>query len=538
MKKILVLLLLICNLFVSAQNNVWYFGTYSSGGTQSSFGLDFTGVTTSSGSPVQRNGESGFGYYESVSVVSDNSGKVLYYTNGMKIFDGSHQKMFGAPNELLGPVDGSNGTAVQGAYSVLKPGSQTEYFLFTGQGVEGAQNGFRVSTIDMSLPGNGTVGDPLGEMLVADSALYHTASELMSAYSSCKSDTVWLLGHSPESYDFIRVLITSNGIQSVDIVPVPTPTADVPPQGFSKSKGRGSLDFNNEGTNIIFTAMGNAGSFLLDFDRHTGDISNPTEIRVPHVTHPPPATMVYNGYGCEFSPDGTRAYFCSILTAHGTSCIWQYDIASGAMNIVPGSEGRDYAEIITGNDGKLYVGKKTIPAEHTIGVMENPNNPFNSVGFDPDGITFPSNLGTQSAVSYAMPQGFYCPLSSCQIDMVLAKCDTDNAFQLTASPSGGVFGGGPYVTNDGMFNPATAGIGIHWVTYDNGCQNPDSLQITVNQCCPDTTLSNIIAPICVNEIVDLTTYEVTSDEGIWSIVNFPSGSSPAVAGLNIPSFVT
>ena len=62
---------------------------------------------------------------------------------------------------------------------------------------------------------------------------------------------------------------------------------------------------------------------------------------------------------------------------------------------------------------------------------------------------------------------------------------------------------------------------------NNSCDQPDSIQITVNQCCPDTTLSNTIAPICVDETVDLSTYEVTSDAGTWSVVNTPSGLSPA-----------
>ena len=33
--------------------------------------------------------------------------------------------------------------------------------------------------------------------------------------------------------------------------------------------------------------------------------------------------------------------------------------------------------------------------------------------------------------------------------------------------------------------------------------------------------------MCIDETVDLTTYEVTSDGGTWSIVNTPGGSSPA-----------
>lgn len=478
MKRITLAVLLIGLISAStlAQNNIWYFGSYSEGGGYKSYGLDFT-----SGTPVQRNGESAIGYYESVSVVSDNSGNVLYYTNGVKLYDGSHQLMSGAPNQLLGPVDGFNGTAVQGAYSVLKPGSQSEYYLFTSQGLDGAANGFRVNRIDMSQPGNGSVGSPLGEVVTSDSLILGSGSELMTAYGKCSSDSIWLLSHSPNSYDFVKVLITSAGIANVSTQNVPTPTQGGG-TGFLGTRGRGSMALNSDGTKIIFTAMENAGSFILDFDKNTGNISNPVEIRVPSgigaITYP------YNGYGCEFSPDGTKAYLCAIQTAWGTPCIWQYDIASATIAVVPGSTGRNFAEIITGPDDKLYVGKVSQENQLTLGVMDNPNNPVGSVGFDPDGITFPS-LGGNPAISYAMPQGFFCPLSACNIDAVGSQCDTTSAFQLTASPTGGTWGGGAYITGGGIFDPGAAGPGTHWVTYDAGCDEPDSLEITVNQCCPN-----------------------------------------------------
>lgn len=485
LKKTLSTLILFITITSFSQNSVWYFGTYDVIGGKKSFGLDFT-----SGSPVQRNGESAIGYYESVSVVSDNSGNVLYYTDGVKLFDGSHKTMVGVPGyspssptagELKGPKDGSSGTSVQGAYSVLKPGSQTEYYLFTSQGIDGAANGFRVNTIDMSLPGNGTVSSPLGEVVTADSLLLNTGSELMTAYGNCGSDSIWVVTHSPNSYDFVRVLITSGGIRSVTKQTMPTPNQEG--LGFSMAPGRGSMDINNDGTKLIFTAMNNAGAFILDFNEHTGEVSNPLEIRVPSGIGS--GTYPFTGYGSEFSPDGNFAYFCSIQAVWGIDGIWQYNVNdSTIMTKIPGSSG-NFAEIITGVDDKLYVGKVRQENKMTVGVIDQPNNPVGSIGFDEDAIVFPA-LGGNAAISYAMPQGYFCPLNPCKIDILSEnKCIDDGNIQITAIPTGGTFGGGDYVNSSGVFNPVKAGTGVHWVTYDAGCDKPDSTQVTVINCCPD-----------------------------------------------------
>ena len=521
MKRLLIsiAILFCCNVFVSAQNTVWYFGRNTS--MTSSFGLDFTGVTPSSGTPVQRNFESAIDYYESVSVVSDNDGNVLFYTDGIYVYDASHTIIYGAPSKLLGTEATTDlASSVQGAYSLLKPGSETEYYLFTSGAIDrpSGTTGLRVNEIDMSLPGNGTTASPLGEMITSDVVLRPTSTEMMTAYSNCGTDTAWVITHEPNSWNFISILVTKDGIQSVNIQELETPR-DPWSSGFSTDwgspNGRGSMDISSDGSRLIMTGQNPVGSHILNFNRFTGEVSAPIAILDP--TGAP-----WDGYGCEFSPDGTRAYFASNVT----NGMFQYDVATDASTWITDADGDSHGEIITGNDNKLYIGKPAELGLTGIGVINDPNNPVGSINYNPDEHIFSGGV-----VSYAMPQGFYCPLSSCLIDMVVDQCDTVAPFQLTATPEGGTFGGGPYIDSAGIFSPLLAGEGTHWVTYDNGCEKPDSIQITVNTCVPpcfDTTLSNTIPPICVDETVDLSAYEVTSDGGTWSRVNTPSGSSPAV----------
>lgn len=259
MKKILLFLSII---FVShntiAQSDLWYFGV---NGT-SSFGLDFSG----GGAPVQVNGISAMSFYESVSVVSDGFGNPLFYSNGIRIYDASHVPMSGNPGPLTG-TQGNTATlasSVQGAYTVKKPGNNEIYYLFTSQSSDGPANGLRVNRIDLSQPGNGTMGSPLGSVMSSDSLLAATSTEMMTGWSNCNGDTAWIISHQPNSYNFYVVLITENGIQSVSTQNVPTPNQF--DTGILGSPGRGSIDLNPQGTKLIMTGQWPIGTHLMDFN--------------------------------------------------------------------------------------------------------------------------------------------------------------------------------------------------------------------------------------------------------------------------------
>ena len=302
-KNILGLLFTLITITSFSQNLVWYFGStlntdpITGGWVTSSFGLDFT-----TGDPVQRNKEGVLKYYESVSVVSDENGNVLYYTDGIKVYDASHTLMSGMPG--VGYIKGTqHGTttasSVQGAFSLLKPGSLTEYYLFTSNSVEGS-SGFSMHRIDMSLQGNGlSPSAPLGELVTTDSLLHSSSSEMMTAYGVCGSDSVWIITHERGTYNFVRTLVTTNGVQSVDTEPIPTPAA-LTGQGWpSSAEPRGAMDINKDGTKLVFTGANPIGTWLLDFDKSTGKVSNPLELLDPNGD-------AFSGYGCEFSPDDSK----------------------------------------------------------------------------------------------------------------------------------------------------------------------------------------------------------------------------------------
>ena len=128
------IVLLFCKI-CSAQNegNIWYFGFGA--------GLDFN-----SGTAVPISG-SQLSTREGCASISDASGDVLFYTDGMTVYDKSHGVM-------------SNGTGLfgsdfstQSAIILKKPQSANLYYIFTVDDKWGNHGGLSYSEIDISLNG-------------------------------------------------------------------------------------------------------------------------------------------------------------------------------------------------------------------------------------------------------------------------------------------------------------------------------------------------------------------------------------------------
>ena len=125
--------------FVYSQGeaNIWYFGQNA--------GLDFN-----SGAPVAlTNGQ--LDTLEGCATISNNSGQLLFYTDGITVWDRNHAIM---PNGtgLFGHPSSSHAATI-----VPLPGSASLFYVFTLDAFVGP-NGFCYSIVDMSLNGgNGAV---------------------------------------------------------------------------------------------------------------------------------------------------------------------------------------------------------------------------------------------------------------------------------------------------------------------------------------------------------------------------------------------
>ena len=134
MKKSFFYILLLCWFSVQAQKeaNIWYFGNNA--------GIDFN-----SGVPVPLlDGQ--LDHVEGSASIADVNGNLLFYTDGITVYNRNHQIM---PNGsgLLG-----DDTATNSALIVPKPNDPEKYYIFTADRTN-KPDGVNYSELDISLDG-------------------------------------------------------------------------------------------------------------------------------------------------------------------------------------------------------------------------------------------------------------------------------------------------------------------------------------------------------------------------------------------------
>lgn len=335
----IILTLVSGSLFSQKENNTWYFGKNR--------GLDFN---TPGGNPSLLTNNT-MNTWEGCAAISENcTGELLFYTNGIKVWDKNHNQM---PNGvgLMGGISASGlqpSSAAQSSIIVPKPGNKNIYYIFTNDCSENANAaGFRYSIVDMTLNGG------LGDVTLKNVLLFAPGTEKVSAVHHSNKRDIWVVSHGKNDNRFYSYLVTPNGVSA----PVITQT------GSTVNWNIGYLRFSPNGKWLVccaFTQMTNPTSptfaELFQFNYTTGIMSNPIYFDGPY-------------YGAEFSPNSSILYL-----AYGKK-LEQYDLSAGsAANIIAskyslGAQGDNWWAIQQGPNKKIY---GTI-GQNSLHVINNPN---------------------------------------------------------------------------------------------------------------------------------------------------------------------
>jgi hypothetical protein len=132
----ILLILIICSFqFLKAQEEAtnWYFG-------------DFAGVEFQSGNPVALT-DGALSTWEGCSAISSLSGELLFYTDGISVWNRDNQIMPHGTGLLGDPSSSQSGIIVP------EPGSTQLYYIFSVDDVDeyGGVNGLNFTLIDMTL---------------------------------------------------------------------------------------------------------------------------------------------------------------------------------------------------------------------------------------------------------------------------------------------------------------------------------------------------------------------------------------------------
>ena len=316
------------------EHNIWYFGENA--------GLDFN-----SGVPVPlTNGM--LDTWEGCATIADDNGNLLFYTDGITVWDKNHSVM---PNGtgLLG-----NNSSSQSAIIVSKPLSSNIYYIFT-VGIS-SSTGLHYSEVNMNLnSGNGDVNS------VKNVNLITTVNEHLTAVLHNNGTDYWVISKKSQDNDFFAFQVSSSGVSATSVQS--TGGAVV-----SGSQSIGCVKTSPDGSFLAVTNR-NLNIELYDFDNSTGQISY--KLTIP--SKDPPNTL--GPFGIEFSPSGDLLYYSEQSTFH--SSIYQVNLLAGSnQNIINSrleldSTSRLHYGLQLAPDGKIYIADFL---DSTLSVINEPDS--------------------------------------------------------------------------------------------------------------------------------------------------------------------
>lgn len=386
---------LLANLKIShaqSQEDNWYFGNKAA-------------VSFTTGSPLVVS-TSAMVANEGGASISDASGNLLFYTNGISVWNKNNSVM-------------SNGTGLsadvysgQPAVIVKKPGFENLFYLFTMNTWEFSATNLKYSIVDMSLNGG------LGDVTSTKNILVNSnVREQLTAVAHGNGQDYWIVVHEGLNQKFLAYRLTSSGLDTVPVV-------STLGMNYTGTNRFGCLRFS-QNCNKLASVLGSTSAVnetiqIYDFNNQTGEISNAQTL----ATY----ADIPGAYSCEFSPDGSKLY----VTSYNLPKIFQYDLNAGNIalsktditNGIPGTKcGLDLAR-----DGKIYVSMVSTPY---LSVINKPDSLGMSCGFQNNFLNLGHNCTLALSNNYS--------LSCSSVSSISKEEKIADEIQIYPNPSSGFF---------------------------------------------------------------------------------------------------
>ena len=255
---------------------------------------------------------------EGCASISNSAGELLFYTDGILVWDKNHNVMPNGSN-LFG-----NKSSTQSAVVVPKPNSDSIYYIFTVIHL-GNIEGVKYSEVDMTL--NGGNGDVTSNKNIT---LTGRSAEKISAVQHANGTDFWIATHTWNSDEFSVFEITENGVNTT---PVNTNIGSF--HGGTSFNSIGYMKFSPNGKRLAVAKWSTDSTLeIFDFDSSTGVISNPV------ILDDFFGKDYRNGvYGIEFSPNSNMLYATDLDLAQFQSVLYQFDLRMyDASSIISSSE--------------------------------------------------------------------------------------------------------------------------------------------------------------------------------------------------------
>ncbi|MBK6731582.1 MAG: T9SS type A sorting domain-containing protein [Bacteroidetes bacterium] len=371
--------------------------------------------------------------YEANASISDSDGNLLFYTNGINIWNKYHELMSNGDSLQIGglPYGVEYGSSItQGVNIVPKPDSNNQYYIFYIKDF-----GLAYSLVDMS--------DSTGIVLDKNIEIFDKSlTEKMQAVKHANGCDWWLVLRGwpdvlegDSAFYFLTYLITASSIEG------PFLQYYGEEYEFDEVAGAGQMKFTRDGNKLALAR--NTFVDIYNFDRNSGLFSNWQSLSNVYD---------YPAYGLEWSPDGTKLYVSGNYGPASNTELIQYcincnpDIES-TKTLIYKENLSDYllGQLQLGSDNKIYVctSYKSSPPTTLFGipntnlsVINSPNSSGLTCDFDTLSISLNGNgiiLGLPNMPNYnlgALP-GYECD------SIIISATDlkNENAIQIYPNPA-------------------------------------------------------------------------------------------------------
>ncbi len=351
-KSALLIVLCVCMFqfsYSQKEANHWYFGF--------SAGLDF-----SSGS-LELDSRSQMYVDHGSAVASDEDGNLLFYTNGIAVWNRNHNIM---PNGTLPKGSASSGT-MQNCVIVPKVGTPDVFYIFTTNTIGHENEGLRYHTVDMSLDNNRgditVTSTPIVDSLTVGCALTQHANETdywLVLRAITKTSNSW-------REKLLIYLIDENGINLTSSFLTNTDPLHITAQNTGK--------FSPNGKRLYW------GSNVYGFDHTTGAILGFTAL----------CDQPFSYTDGEFSPSGDIIYVSTAGGDHFTLDQFDlraFDVQASRISVDIETDTIKYEKggLQLAPDGKIYISYL-----RNIGVIHFPENLGVACGLEQSSITVPGS---------------------------------------------------------------------------------------------------------------------------------------------------
>ena len=369
MKKTIVLLICFIashNIFSQNEASNWYFG-------------DHAGIRFNPNGTISNLTDSQLSTDEGCTTISDVDGHLLFYTDGITVWDRLHRPMPNA-NGLMGTGLFGDPSSTQSAIVIPKPKDPNIFYIFTADTSFNSDpdRGFHYSEVDMTL--NGSFGDVTSKNI---NLLPNSTEKISAVVKDCETQALWVITLSSLNGDstdtifntFHAFEVTDTGINTT---PVPSTFNDL-----LVVDQRGYLKLSPDGTKLV-CANATSGLFLYDFNVNTGKVSNQNQINI-NFSRP---GKRQSPYGVEFSQNNKVLYVSAYYDPQTNeelldpteqySTLLQYDLTATDINateVVIDSRQMYRGSLQLGPDGRIYKAMSiTYPTGSPfLSVINNPN---------------------------------------------------------------------------------------------------------------------------------------------------------------------